>query len=204
MTRPVLNQDFLDIIRAMNNAEAEYLVVGAHAMAIHGVPRATGDLDIWIRPSRANSESVLRALQEFGAPVSAHGVTAADLEQPDTVYQIGLPPRRIDLMTGISGVSFDEAWPAMVEVELEGRHRPPRADPQQTGFRSGKGPDRPRDPREKLVAPHRIAVNRTAPIRNYVGGGFIPPLNPMNSARGSRGTARNRHILGGDCHDRAV
>jgi hypothetical protein len=120
MTRPALNRDFLDIIRAMNNAEVKYLVVGAYAMAVHGVPRATGDFDVWIKPSRENGQRVLRALHEFGAPISAHGISLDDLEKPDTVYQIGLPPRRIDIMTGISGVSFDDAWPSKVDVILEG------------------------------------------------------------------------------------
>jgi len=119
MTRPVLNRDFVDMIRALNNAHVEYLVVGAHAMAVHGVPRATGDIDIWIRPGRENGERVIRALREFGAPVSAHGVNLEDLEKSDTVYQIGVPPRRIDLMTGVSGVSFEKAWPSRIQVKIE-------------------------------------------------------------------------------------
>lgn len=120
MSRPAVNRDFLDMVEALNRAEVEYLVVGAHAMAVHGVPRATGDFDVWVRPGRENGERVLEALREFGAPVSDHGVTIEDLERPDTVYQIGLPPRRIDLMTGISGVEFADAWPSRVVVELEG------------------------------------------------------------------------------------
>jgi hypothetical protein len=120
MTQPALNRDFLDMIQAMNGAEVEYLVVGAHAMAVHGVPRATGDFDIWVKPSRENAERMLRALHEFGAPVAAHGISVDDLEEPDMVYQIGLPPRRIDLITGISGVRFAEAWSSKVNVELEG------------------------------------------------------------------------------------
>jgi hypothetical protein len=120
MTQPAVNRDFLEMIQALNNAAVEYLVVGAHAMAIHGVPRATGDFDIWLRPGRQNGERVLEALREFGAPVSDHGIGIEDLKVPDTVYQIGLPPRRIDLMTGISGVEFADAWPSRVNVELEG------------------------------------------------------------------------------------
>jgi hypothetical protein len=120
MSRPSVNRDFLDMITALNRAEVEYLVVGAHAMAVHGVPRATGDFDVWIRPGRDNGERALIALREFGAPVSDHGLMIEDLERPDTVYQMGLPPRRIDLMTGISGVEFDDAWTSRVVVELEG------------------------------------------------------------------------------------
>lgn len=112
------------MIHALNNAGVEYLVVGAHAMAVHGVPRATGDFDIWVNPSPDNADRVIEALDEFGAPVAAHGITVEDLAKPDTVYQIGLPPRRIDLMTGISGVQFADAWPARIIVELEGAHIP--------------------------------------------------------------------------------
>lgn len=120
MSRPVLNRDFLDMLRALTREEVEFLIVGAHAMAVHGVPRATGDIDIWVRPSRANAKRVLSALLEFGAPVAVHGISLEDLEKPDMVYQLGLPPRRIDLMTGISGVDFDEAAVSRVMVELEG------------------------------------------------------------------------------------
>ncbi len=120
MSRPSVNRDFLDMVKALNRARVEYLVVGAHAMAVHGVPRATGDFDVWIRPGRDNGERVLNALREFGAPVSDHGLTIEDLERPDTVYQMGLPPRRIDLMTGISGIGFEDAWKSRVIAEVEG------------------------------------------------------------------------------------
>ena len=119
MTRQALNQDFMEMIQALNGAGVEYLVVGAHAMAVHGVPRATGDFDIWVRPARWNGERLLEALREFGAPVADHGITADDLERPDIVYQIGLPPRRIDLMTGISGVEFDAAAERPYELGFE-------------------------------------------------------------------------------------
>jgi hypothetical protein len=124
MTRSVFNRDFVEMIQALNNAGVDYLVVGAHAMAVHGVPRATGDFDIWVRPSLDNAHCIIEALEAFGAPVAAHGITVEDLAKPDTVYQIGLPPRRIDLMTGISGVQFADAWPARITVELEGAQIP--------------------------------------------------------------------------------
>jgi hypothetical protein len=95
-------------------------VVGAHALAVHGVPRATGDLDVWVRPNAANASRVWRALERFGAPVGALGIEEADLALPDQVVQIGLPPRRIDLLTAISGVGFDEAWETRVERSVEG------------------------------------------------------------------------------------
>ena len=118
------NRDFLDILEALDSAGVEYLVVGAHAMALHGVPRATGDLDLWVRPSPENADRVLQALRTFGAPLEAHGVTREDFATADSVYQIGLPPRRIDLLTSISGVSFAEAWPLRESVRIAGRDVP--------------------------------------------------------------------------------
>jgi len=124
MTQPAMNRDFVEMLRALIEAGAEFLVVGAHAMAVHGVPRATGDFDIWLRPSRENAERIFKALHDFGAPMTEHGITIQDFEAPDTVYQIGLPPRRIDLMTGISGVDFDTAWKSRIIVILEGHPIP--------------------------------------------------------------------------------
>lgn len=109
-----MNDDFRDLLAALLEAGARFLVVGAHAMAVHGVPRATGDLDVWIDADEANGERVWTALLRFGAPVAAVGVRREDLTRADTVIQIGLPPRRIDLLTSITGVGFDEAWPARV------------------------------------------------------------------------------------------
>jgi hypothetical protein len=111
-----VNRDFLDMLSALFEAGVEFLVVGAHALAAHGVPRATGDLDIWIRPSEENATRVLEALASFGAPL--FDLTSADLVQDDTVFQIGVPPGRIDLLSGISGVRFDDAWPRRIEIRL--------------------------------------------------------------------------------------
>jgi hypothetical protein len=113
-----VNDDFLDMFTALLAAGVEFVVVGAHALAVHGVPRATGDIDIFVRPTAENAANVIAALEEFGAPVGAHGVTAEDFATPGTVYQLGLPPRRIDILTGISGVSFEEAWADRVEAEV--------------------------------------------------------------------------------------
>lgn len=124
MTRPVMNEDFLDMLAALCSEGAEFVIVGAHALAVHGIPRATGDLDVFVRPTTQNAARVLRALRRFGAPVDTHGVGEADLCEPDTVYQIGLPPRRVDLVTSISGVTFDTAWCSRVEVEIAGRRVP--------------------------------------------------------------------------------
>lgn len=104
-----VHEDFEDMLSALIEADAEFLVVGAYALAVHGLPRATGDIDIFVRPSEENAKRVYRALQTFGAPLESHGVSEADFERSGSVYQIGLPPRRIDILTSISGVSFDEA-----------------------------------------------------------------------------------------------
>ncbi len=90
------------------------MVVGAHALAVHGYVRATGDLDIWIRPDPENAQRAWNALVRFGAPVEAMGLTVQDLASPGVVYQVGLPPRRIDVLTEISGIEFDAAWSSRV------------------------------------------------------------------------------------------
>jgi hypothetical protein len=84
------------------------------------VVRTTGDLDIWVRPDPKNAQRVWRALAVFGAPVEAMGLTLEDLGNPGTVYQIGLPPKRVDILTEISGVDFDEAWESRVTQEADG------------------------------------------------------------------------------------
>ncbi len=115
-----LNPDFLDLLEAFTKARVEFIVVGAHALAAQGVIRATGDLDVWVRPSAENATRVVTALLAFGAPLAQHGVTATDFEQAGSVYQMGLPPRRIDVLTQISGVDFGEAWPDRTFVSLRG------------------------------------------------------------------------------------
>lgn len=103
-----MNSDFRDLLSGFNARGVEFLVVGAFALAAHGRIRATGDIDIWVRPSAENAARVLKALADFGAPL--HDLTAADLSQPGLVFQIGVAPVRIDILTGIDGVEFDEAW----------------------------------------------------------------------------------------------
>jgi hypothetical protein len=106
------------MLSAFADAEVEYLLVGAYALAAHGHPRATGDMDLWVRRSSENAERVLQALSVFGAPLS--DVETEDFQTPDTVFQIGVSPRRIDILTTISGVDFQEAWPERMGIELEG------------------------------------------------------------------------------------
>jgi hypothetical protein len=105
-----VNDDFLDILRALLDARARFLVVGAHAMAVHGVPRATGDLDVWVDPQAGNADRVWSAILRFGAPVQSLGVSRDDLLVPGTVIQMGMPPRRVDSLTQLSGLDFDQAW----------------------------------------------------------------------------------------------
>ena len=113
-----MNRDFAEMLSALSEAGAEFLVVGAHALAAHGVPRATGDLDIWVKPSPTNARRVMQALASFGAPL--HDLTLDDLTKSDTVFQIGVPPSRVDILTGVTGVQFDDAWPRRVALDLEG------------------------------------------------------------------------------------
>jgi len=112
----LLNPDFAEMLRALSAAGAEYLLVGAYAMAAHGVPRATGDIDVWVRPSRDNAQRVLLALRHFGAPL--FDLTAADLTRRGTVFQLGVPPRRIDILTSIDGVTFATAWPRRIVTHV--------------------------------------------------------------------------------------
>lgn len=107
------------MLASLNAEGASFLIVGAHALAVHGYLRATGDLDIWVRPDRDNAERVWRALLRFGAPVAALNLSQSDLEKPGTVFQIGLPPRRIDILTEISGVEFDDARTTQVIRVIE-------------------------------------------------------------------------------------
>jgi hypothetical protein len=109
-----MNQDFRDLLAEFNARGVEYLVVGAHALAAHGHVRATKDLDVWIRPAAPNAPRVLAALTAFGAPL--HDLTEGDLSSPGTIFQIGVPPIRIDVITSIDGVSFDDAWPERIEA----------------------------------------------------------------------------------------
>lgn len=94
-----LNEDFREMLAALLKARVEFVLVGAHALAAHGLPRATGDIDIFVRPSDDNARRLIEALTDFGAPIAAHNIKASDFAVPGNVYQIGLPPRRIDILT---------------------------------------------------------------------------------------------------------
>jgi hypothetical protein len=113
-----LDQNFKDMLNALNDARAEYLVVGAHALGAYGNLRATGDFDIWIRSTPENVDRVWTAIEAFGAP--RRNISKADLCAPDNVYQIGVAPFRIDIVTSITGVDFDEAWKNRHQTQISG------------------------------------------------------------------------------------
>lgn len=113
-----MNRDYRDLLSGFAAAGVEFLVVGAHALAAYGHVRATKDLDVWVRPDPRNAERAWAALAEFGAPLE--DLTREDLATPGTTFQIGVPPLRIDILTAIDGVEFDEAWNERGRVELIG------------------------------------------------------------------------------------
>lgn len=100
--------DFKELLLAFNEHDVEYLIVGAHALAAYGHVRATKDLDLWVRSDNLNALKVLQALSDFGAPLN--DLTAEDLSRKETIFQIGVPPFRIDIITSIDGVEFGDAW----------------------------------------------------------------------------------------------
>lgn len=115
-----MNDDFRDVLSEFLTARVRFLVVGAHALAMHGVPRASGDLDLWIDCSEENARRVWTALARFGAPLESLGVTLQELTTLGTIVQIGLPPRRIDVITSLTRLTFDGAWATRVIHEADG------------------------------------------------------------------------------------
>jgi hypothetical protein len=103
-----MNPDFVDLLRAFADADVRFMIVGAYALAVHGRPRATGDLDIWIDATPQNAPRVMQALAAFGAPLGE--ITEADFARPGVVYQMGVPPGRIDILTELTGLTFEQAW----------------------------------------------------------------------------------------------
>ncbi len=110
------SDDWIDFLNALLAANARFLIVGAHALAVHGVPRGTQDLDVWVDPDPENAKRVWTALCAFGAPTGALRLGPNDLKQPDVVIQLGVPPNRIDVLTSLSGLeSFEVAWADRVQ-----------------------------------------------------------------------------------------
>ena len=116
----MMPKDLKELLRAFNDHAVKYLVVGGYAFGVHAEPRATKDLDLFIRSDEENSEAVFRALAQYGAPLA--GLSPSDF-MDDTGFQIGQPPARIDLLQHIDGISFDEAWENRIEGLLDGEIR---------------------------------------------------------------------------------
>ena len=114
----MLNSDFRDILSAFCEERVEFMVVGAYAVAAHGLPRATGDIDLWVKCSEPNAERIWAALTKFGAPLG--NISKQDFIIRDNVVQIGVTPRRIDILTEITGVAYEEAEAQTITIELEG------------------------------------------------------------------------------------
>ena len=114
----MLSPDYRDILSVFIDERVDYLVVGAYAVASHGLPRATGDLDLWVRRDAGNARRVWRALAKFGAPLSE--LTESELSSPGLVFQIGVEPARIDILTSIDGIEFEKAWTDRVELDVDG------------------------------------------------------------------------------------
>jgi predicted nucleotidyltransferase len=119
-----LAQDFRDLLVELHDAGAAFVVVGGYAVAFHGHPRATKDLDVLVRSDASNAARVYRALAAFGAPLGAIEVAESDFATYDGVLQIGLPPRRIDILNRATGITFDEAVAAHDSFQLDGRSIP--------------------------------------------------------------------------------
>jgi hypothetical protein len=113
-----LNKDLRELLALFNSNEVEYLIVGAFAVAFHGYPRYTADLDVLIRPTPENAARLLHVLSQFG--FGDLGLKAADFQESGAVIQLGVSPNRVDLLTSVSGVSFEEAWESRQDGQLEG------------------------------------------------------------------------------------
>jgi len=114
----MLNQDYKEMLSLLIEEKVEFILVGAYALAAHGFPRATGDIDIFIRPNPKNAVNIYECLAKFGAPLE--GVSVEDFSSPGVIFQIGLAPRRIDILTTIDAVSFQEAIEDALVVQIEG------------------------------------------------------------------------------------
>jgi hypothetical protein len=113
----VLNQDFKEFIQSLNDNHVLYMVVGGYAVAMHGHPRYTKDIDIWIQLSEDNAIRIVKAIEHFG--FSSLELKKEDFLEPDQIVQLGYAPNRIDLITKADGVDFDECYPVHIEVEIE-------------------------------------------------------------------------------------
>ncbi|MDQ3396404.1 MAG: hypothetical protein M3511_01315 [Deinococcota bacterium] len=114
----MLNQDFKEFIKSLNDHEVHYLIVGGYAVALHGHPRYTKDIDVWIWISEENAERMMAALEQFG--FGSLGLQAEDFLAPDQVIQLGYPPARIDIITSLVGVDFEACYASRVQIDIGG------------------------------------------------------------------------------------
>lgn len=113
----MLSPDFREFVGLLNKHEVKYMIVGGYAVGIHGHPRYTGDLDIWLLPENENAVKILKAIKDFG--FGSLDIKEADLVKEDSVIQLGYPPLRIDLLTSIDGVQFDDCYPNRKIIEID-------------------------------------------------------------------------------------
>lgn len=118
----MMTEDFKDLLRAFNANAVKYLIIGGHALSVYTEPRATKDLDLFIRSEPENAKAAFRALAQFGAPLQ--GMSETDFVD-GTTFQIGQPPNRIDVLQQIAGITFDEAWEHRVEGSIDGEVKAP-------------------------------------------------------------------------------
>ena len=114
----MLNNDYKDILLALSERKVKFLLVGAYAMAVHGYPRSTMDIDLWVMPNPENASAILQALEDFGAPTGE--LSTEDLQKKDIIFQIGVAPRRIDILTSVDGLEFEDAFARSQTIEIEG------------------------------------------------------------------------------------
>jgi hypothetical protein len=112
-----LEKDYVDMARCLIDAGVDFLLVGGYAVLVHGYPRTTFDIDFWVRPDSENAKRVIQALRSFGAPMSE--ISERDFDHPDIVFQIGVAPCRIDMLTKIDGVTWEEAKPGSKTIQLD-------------------------------------------------------------------------------------
>ena len=112
-----MNEDYKEMLQGLLDQKVEFIVVGAYALAAHGFPRATGDIDIWVKPDENNSKKVFKALARFGAPINE--IREDEFSQPGLIFQIGVVPRRIDIITKIDAVEFEEADSDKIFVDID-------------------------------------------------------------------------------------
>ena len=113
----MLNEDYKEILQILLSNKAKFLVVGAYAMGAYGYPRATGDFDIWVEATAENSKKIYKSLSDFGTPLSS--ITEKTFAGKELIFQIGVTPRRIDIITHIDGVTFEEAYKSKIFIKIE-------------------------------------------------------------------------------------